>query len=92
MQGGAMKYRRKGFVDAVQWTGKNMQEVKAFAAQFAMFDYADMNGDGAMDAVLKVKTHEKIVPASVGDYIVRGQKGDFFIEKKADFERDWEQA
>lgn len=35
---------------------------------------------------------DKISAANAGDYIVRGPKGDFFIEKKVDFERDWEQA
>ncbi|BDC94985.1 hypothetical protein [Treponema saccharophilum] len=87
-----MKFRRKETVEAVQWTGKNQAEVKAFAGQFAMFDFADVTGDGALDPVLKVKSREKISAANAGDYIVRGPKGDFFIEKKADFERDWEQA
>ncbi len=87
-----MIYRRKETVDAVQWTGKNQAEIKAFAAQFALFDYADVDGDGSMDAVLKVKEREKIVPASVGDYVVRGNKGDFSLISKEEFERDWEKA
>ncbi len=87
-----MKYRRKETVDAIQWTGKNSTEIKAFALQFAMFDYADTDGDGKIDAILKIKTSEKIVPAQIGDYIVRGKKGDFLLARKEDFERDWEKT
>lgn len=86
-----MKFRRKEIVDAVQWDGKNQAEIKAMAGQFAMFDYADTNHDGlTFDAVLKVKTSEKIIPAEIGDYVVRGQKGDFFVTKKAEFESLYE--
>lgn len=88
-----MKYRRKEVVEAVQWNGKNQSEIKAFAGQFAMFDYADTNHDGkTFDAVLKVKNSEQILAAVVGDYVVRGEKGDFFIKKQAEFEAVYEKA
>ena len=87
-----MKYRRKEIIEAVQWNGKNQSEIKAFAGQFAMFDYADMDKDGTLDPLLKVKTSEKIENAHCGDYIVRGNKGDFFIIKQADFEAVYEEA
>ncbi|WP_407428268.1 hypothetical protein [Treponema sp.] len=87
-----MKYRRKEIIEAVQWNGKNQSEIKAFAGQFAMFDYADMDKDGTLDAVLKVKNTEKIENASAGDYVVRGKKGDFFIMKQAEFESLYEEV
>ena len=87
-----MKYRRKEIIEAVQWNGKNQSEIKAFAGQFAMFDYADMDKDGTLDPLLKVKTSEKIENAHCDDYIVRGNKGDFFIIKQADFEAVYEEA
>ena len=88
-----MKYRRKEIIDALRWTGENQAEIKAFAGQFALFDYADTNHDGkTFDAVLKVKTREAIVPAAIGDYIVRGEKGDFFITRGAEFEALYEPA
>ena len=87
-----MKYRRKEIIEALQWSGKNQTEVKAFASQFAMFDYADMDKDGSLDAVLKVKNSEKIEVAHTGDYIVRGKKGDFFIMKQAEFEALYEEV
>ncbi len=87
-----MKYRRKETIEAVQWTGKNQAELKEFAKQFAMFDYADVTNDGKLDHILKVKTAERIIVADVGDYVVRGEKGDFFVMKKDEFESLFEKA
>ncbi|MBB5225146.1 hypothetical protein DYE50_00530 [Treponema ruminis] len=87
-----MKYRRKETVEALQWNGRNQAELKAFAGQFVMFDYADVDKDGVLDALLKVKNAEKIEKAEPGDYIVRGKKGDFFIMKQAEFEALYEEA
>lgn len=87
-----MKYRRKETIEAVQWNGKNQGELKEFAKQFAMFDYADVTNDGQLDHILKVKTAERIIVADVGDYVVRGEKGDFFVMKKGEFESIYEEA
>ncbi|MBR1613971.1 MAG: hypothetical protein IJ717_07870 [Treponema sp.] len=87
-----MKYRRKETIEAVQWNGKNQAELKEFAKQFAMFDYADVTNDGQLDHILKVKTAERIIVADVGDYVVRGEKGDFFVMKKGEFESIYEEA
>lgn len=87
-----MKYRRKEIIEALQWNGRNQAEVKEFAGQFAMFDYADMDKDGTLDAVLKVKNSEKIEAAHAGDYIVRGKKGDFFIMKQKEFDALYEEV
>lgn len=87
-----MKYRRKETIEAVQWNGKNQAELKEFAKQFAMFDYADVTNDGKLDHILKVKTAERIIVADVGDYVVRGEKGDFFVMKKGEFESIYEEA
>lgn len=87
-----MKYRRKETIEAVQWNGKNQAELKEFTKQFAMFDYADVTNDGQLDHILKVKTAERIIVADVGDYVVRGEKGDFFVMKKGEFESIYEEA
>ena len=87
-----MKFRRKETIEAVQWDGKNQAELKAFAGQFVMFDYADVNKDGVLDALLKVKDSEKIEHAHAGDYVVRGKKGDFFIMKQKEFEALYEEV
>ena len=87
-----MKFRRKETIEAVQWDGKNQAELKAFAGQFVMFDYADVNKDGVLDALLKVKDSEKIEHAHAGDYVVRGKKGDFFIMNQKEFEALYEEV
>ena len=87
-----MKYRRKETIEAVQWNVKNQAELKEFAKHFAMFDYADVTNDGQLDHILKVKTAERIIVADVGDYVVRGEKGDFFVMKKGEFESIYEEA
>ncbi len=45
-----MKYRRKEIIEALQWNGRNQAELKAFAGQFVMFDYADVDKDGLQPA------------------------------------------
>ncbi|MCH5290003.1 MAG: hypothetical protein J1E32_08840 [Treponema sp.] len=88
-----MTYRQKETIEAVQWNGTNQEEVKAFARQFALFDYADTNHDGkTFDAVLKIKTAHHIVPAEIGDYVVRGKKGDYSVSRRDDFEAKYEEA
>ncbi len=88
-----MEYRRKEIINALQWTGNNQAEIKAFARQFAMFDYADTNHDGVtFDAVLKVKTAEKIIPLEIGDYVILQPKGDFTVMNRDDFEKLYEKA
>ncbi len=87
-----MKYRRKETIEAVQWNGKNQAEIKEFAKQFAMFDYADVTNDGQLDHILKVKTSDKIIVAKYGDYVVRGDKGDFYVMGKTEFESLFEKA
>ena len=87
-----MKFRRKETVEAVLWNGKNQEELKAFAGQFVMFDYADVDKDGVLDALLKVKDSEKIEHAHCGDYVVRGKKGDFFIMNQKEFDALYEEV
>ena len=87
-----MKFRRKETVEAVLWNGKNQEELKAFAGQFVMFDYADVDKDGVLDALLKVKDSEKIEHAHAGDYVVRGKKGDFFIMNQKEFDALYEEV
>ena len=87
-----MKFRRKETIEAVQWDGKNQAELKAFAGQFVMFDYADVDKDGVLDALLKVKDSEKIEHAHAGDYVVRGKKGDFFIMNQKEFDALYEEV
>lgn len=69
-----MRYRKKPVViEAVQWTGVNGAEVAAFCAGVAGIHAAD----GSM-VQLQIRTLEGVMTASVGDWIIRGVKGEFY--------------
>ena len=77
-----MKYRKKPVViEAVQWLGDNVTEIAAFtkSAKFAQ------------DAVY-IETLEGTMQANVGDYIIKGVKGEFYPCKPDIFEQTYEVA
>ena len=100
-----MKYRKKPVVvEAVQWTGDNEEEIKAFAGDAAMFEYV-VNDGGNISAYderpqsgyilqigLGIKTLEGIMIASLGDYIIRGVNGEYYPCKPDIFEKTYEKA
>lgn len=64
------KYRKKPVVvEAVQWTGENFDEVISFAATAVWFD-----GLGAV----WIDTLEGDMIAKIGDYIIKGVRGEFY--------------
>lgn len=67
-----MKYRKKPVViDAVEWLGSNEKELRSFFKQvdFAMFSFKDG---------LIIQTLEGKHSANVGDFIIKGVKGEFY--------------
>lgn len=90
------KYRKKPVVvEAVQWTGKNHRQ---------MFDFLEDKPDEYMTANgknfyidhskvaggLMIKTLEGEHIASIGDYIIKGIKGEFYPCKPDIFEATYE--
>jgi hypothetical protein len=80
-----MKYRTKPTIkEAIQWTGKNLDEVIAFT------------GDSLMpierrpDYDLKIKTLEGVMIADKFDWIIKGVKGEFYPCKPDIFEMTYE--
>lgn len=67
-----MKYIKKPvIIEAVIWTGKNVEEIDAFVkGSEKMYDFV---GDG-----LYIHTLEGSMRASVGDYIIKGIKDEFY--------------
>ncbi len=64
-----MKYIKKPVeVEAVQWNGKNINEVLEFTNNAAKFKNGKM----------QISTLEGIMTASVGDYVVKGVKDEFY--------------
>lgn len=78
-----MKFRKKPVViDALQWTGDNLDEIQCFCEGSTSFD----NGR------LTIHTLEGGMLASEGDFIIRGVKGEFYPCKADIFEATYEKA
>ena len=76
-----MKYRKKPVViEAVQWTGDNEKEVY----DFTRGEYYITRGE------LFIETLEGDMLASVGDFIIKGVKGEFYPCKPDIFEATYE--
>lgn len=75
-----MKYMKKQVViEAIQWTGTNKAEISSFCP--AIFD----NGIN-----LKIETLEGVMSASIGDYIIKGIKGEFYPCKEDIFQESYD--
>jgi hypothetical protein len=79
------KYRKKPVViEAVEWTGSNFVEIEEFISK-AFFKYA-------IDGALLIETLEGLMAAKVGDYIIKGVKGEFYPCKPDIFEETYERV
>lgn len=69
------KFRKKPVViDAVQFTGNNLSE----CLQFIGISKDSADGCGVMGLPLFIPTLEGDMRADVGDWIIRGVKGEFY--------------
>lgn len=67
-----MKFRKRPVeIEAIQYTGKNMREI---------FDFTKTTEieDDFLTSELIIKTLEGDMHASVGDWIIRGVKGEYY--------------
>lgn len=91
-----MKYRKKPVViEAVQWTGSNLEEIKQFVTKNLIYDIDDAAwkvGMGIPVVTVKIKTLEGEMLASVGDYIIKGVDGEFYPCKPDIFEKTYEEV
>lgn len=79
-----MRYKKKPvIIDAVQWTGNNIEELKEFM-NTASHEYDSINNS------LNIKTLEGTMHAEVDDYIIKGVKGEFYPCKPDIFEATYE--
>ncbi len=76
-----MKYRKKPVViEALQWTGTNFEEIKAFVGkdlEYSILDTAWEVGKGAPHVFMKIHTLEGDHECAVGGYIIKGANGEF---------------
>lgn len=78
-----MRYRKKPVViAAIQWAGDNYDTILNFADSQVF-----IGSDG-----LFVRTLEGNMKASVGDYIIKGVKGEFYACKPDVFELTYEKV
>lgn len=95
-----MKYKKKPVViDAVQWTGENHREMFDFLTENA-FDKESMQVSGEhfyidhnkVEGGLIIKTLEGEHLASIGDFIIRGVKGEYYPCKQDIFHQTYEKV
>lgn len=78
-----MKYRKKPVViDAVQWVGDNLDEIEGFVGENMLYDNEGIN----------IYTLEGDMKATIGDYIIKGVKGEFYPCKPDIFNQTYEKA
>lgn len=79
-----MKYRKKPVViDAVQWTGDNVEEVQSLGIDREI----EVDGDE-----LLIYTLEGTMTAATNDWIIKGVKGEIYPCKPDIFEATYEPA
>lgn len=79
------KYRKKPVViEAVQWTGKNGEEITKFISINTSFDIHD--------DVIEINTLEGTMLANIGDYVIKGINGEFYPCKPDIFEKTYEKV
>lgn len=88
-----MKYKTKPVeIEAIQWTGLNLEEIKAFVGGSLIYDILDTAwevGKGRPHVFIKIKTLEGDMNVSKGDYIIKGLLGEFYPCKPDVFEKKY---
>lgn len=82
------KYTKKPVtIEAVQWTGKNRTEILKFCTD----GYVSYE-NGSTEPILKIQTLEGLMTATVGDYIIKGIKNEFYPCKENIFLLTYDQV
>lgn len=86
------KFRKKPVViDAFKWTGgPDQTEDPEWAVDEIKRGKIFFEGEGTPDVKLKIATPEGVMTADVGDYIIRGVKGEVYPCKPDIFEMTYD--
>ncbi|MCH3963551.1 MAG: hypothetical protein LKE46_04710 [Clostridium sp.] len=77
------KYRKRSVViEAVQWTGKNIDEIAKFMSSNGIYCYKNNK--------LMIVTLEGVHVASINDYIIKGVNGEFYPCKPDIFKKTYD--
>lgn len=89
------KYITKSVViEAVQWTGLNLKEVKEFVGESLIYDINDIAwkvGQAPVGVNLQIKTLEGNMWCMLGDYIIKGTQGEFYPCKPVVFKKKYKE-
>lgn len=78
-------YRKKPVViQAVQWTGENVEEIRRFVGVDARFTFDEFGAN------LEIYTLEGLHESTIGDYIIRGVDGEFYPCKPDIFKKTYD--
>lgn len=77
-------------IECLNWTGDNAEEIKAFCGESAKLDLYHSLDDGREHIALTIHTLEGDMLASVGDFIIKGVKGEFYPCKPDIFEQTYD--
>ena len=88
------KYRKKPIiVEAVKWTGLNLEEIKNFVDESLLYNICDGAwevGEAPVVVDMQIRTLEGNMSVSVGDYIIKGVQGEFYPCKPDIFKETYE--
>ena len=82
-------------IEAVQWNGLNLEEIKGFVGGALICEISDAAwkaGKGAPSVYMEIKTLEGNHKCSIGDYIIKGVQGEFYPCKPDIFKQTYEQV
>lgn len=80
-----MKYRHKPTaIEAVQWTGDNLEELRAFVPE--------QYRHNKIHQPMGIVTLGGVLTVSDGDYVIKGIKGEFYPCKPDIFEASYEKV
>ena len=76
------KYRKKPVeIEAIQWNGINLSEIKEFVGDSLVYDIIDTAwqvGKGKPHVLMKIKTLEGDMDVSEKDFIIKGVNGEYY--------------
>lgn len=82
-------------VEAIRWTGKNLEDLKNFVGDSLEYDIMDAAwevGKGPVTVNVRIRTLEGVHHASVGDFIIKGVRGEFYPCKPDIFQETYVEA
>lgn len=91
------KYRKKPVVvEAIQWTGSNLEEIRNFVGSDLIEDYMEFfdikRTLKKMLVDIAIDTLEGTMRVDYGDYIIKGVKGEFYPCKSDIFLATYEEV